>query len=453
MLAAIGAESIDELFAGLPNGGRMPALAIPGPASEIELAEWMGGLASANRTLPADRSFLGGGAYRHFVPALVRAVVSRPEFYAPYALSYSEVHQGTLQALYEYQSLMVALTGMECSNASLYDGASACAEGVMLARRLTGRGAVVVSAALNAGVRQVVRTYATGPGLDVRQAPYDSDSGATTGLEPLVDEHTAAVVIQYPNAFGVLEDVAAVAELARSRGALLVVQADPVALAMLRPPGELGADIVVGEGQPLGLALSCGGLSLGFLTTRLAYLDEVPGAVVEVARDQHGRRGFAVRDYGERDRSLLRERARSNVGTTSTLPAIAAAVYLAALGPHGLRRVAELAFHRTHYLAESLAALPGCRVRFSGPFFREFAVSVGTSADELADRVRARGFLAGLPLGRWYPELGDCLLLTCGEGTPRAAIDQFVATLSGEREGGAAPNGRDAARLALREPA
>jgi len=293
---------------------------------------------------------------------------------------------------------------------------------------VTGRADAIVSGALHPEVQEVIRTYAYGQGLQVRQVPWSPATGAMSAEEIArqLDPRVSAVVVQYPNVFGVIEDLLPLAEQVHAAGALLVVYADLVALALLKSPGDSGADIVVGEAQSLGLTVSCGGPSLGFFATRMDYLDEMPGVIVEACQDGEGRRGFAVRDYGARDRSLLRERAVSNVGTTSTLPAITTAAYLAALGPRGFRRVAELSFHRTHYLAERLSALAGCRVRFSAPFLGEVTLELPCRAAWFADGLRRRGFLAGLPLGGWYSGLDNCLLLGASECTAREALDHFA---------------------------
>ena len=433
MLETIGAETVEELFAAVPRGYRFPRLDLPEGLSEPEVAALFRGYAGANGALDTHSCFLGAGAYHHYTPALIPHLLFRSELYTAYTPYQPEVSQGTLQTIFEFQTMVARLFGMEVANASLYDGSTALAEAALMAARLRpGRRTLVVSEAVHPEYREVLATYVAGVGLRVVTVPFDRAAGATdrAALRSALDADSAAVLIQYPNFFGVIEPLEELAELAHGAGALAVASADPVALAVLRPPGELGVDIATAEGQPLGIPLLYGGPYVGLMATSMDNVRQMPGRLAGVARDAAGRRGYVL-TLKPREQDIRRERATSNICTNEALIATAVAIYLAALGPRGLREVAEQCYHRSHYLAAELARLPGFGPCFPGPFLREFALRTPRPAAELNRRLWERhGIVGGLDLGR-FPDLGldGGWLLTATELNSRADIDRLVAAV------------------------
>jgi glycine dehydrogenase subunit 1 len=429
MLAAIGVRSIEELFADVPEHVRFPALNLPTGISEIEARHELESLAAHN--LPVTGScFLGAGAYRHYVPAVVDAVLRRGEFYTAYTPYQPEISQGTLQAIFEYQTMICALTGMEVSNASHYDGATATAEAVIAAlnvHRLKRR-KVVVSPFLHPEYRAVVRTYTQGMGLEVTGDERIGELG-NCEIAELLDQDTACAIVQYPDFLGRIEDLIPLAEAAHAVGALLVVAANPVALGMLKPPGAMGADIVVGEGQGLGGGLNFGGPYLGFFATRMEYVRRMAGRLVGQTVDIEGKRGFVL-TLSTREQHIRREKATSNICTNEGLMALAAAVCMAALGRNGMRRVAELCYHKAHYAADRIAELPGYTVWRERPFFNEFVVRCpGPVAEINAHLLDEHGIIGGYDLGRDYPHLEGHMLLCVTEMNTREEIDLLVEAL------------------------
>jgi glycine dehydrogenase subunit 1 len=427
MLRATGRASIEELFAEIPEAVRLRRpLALPPALAEPELLAHLRAL--AERNAHADRlvCFLGGGAYDHVVPSVVWHLAGRAEFYTAYTPYQAEVMQGELQAGYEYQSMLCALTGMDVANASMYDGASATAEAAVMARDLTRRDEVVVSAAVHPHYRRTLETYVRHLGIKIRTLPHTDGLTDPAGVRDAVGAGTAAVVVQSPNVFGCLEDGAALAAAAHAAGALLVVAVtEPLSLGLVEPPGAWGADIVAGEGQPLGNHLSFGGPYLGMLATREAFVRRMPGRLVGATTDRDGRRGFVL-TLQTREQHIRREKATSNICTNEALNALAAAVYLAALGKSGLRRVAEVNARRAHYARTRLAAIPGVRPAFDAPVFNEFTLRLPVAPDTLNARLRERGILGGLALRRWYPEMEDAWLVCVTEARTRAQIDALV---------------------------
>lgn len=427
MLAALGLRSVEELFDVVPAAYRFPQLDLPEPLSELEARWELEALAGANYTTADGPCFLGAGAYRHFVPAVVDAILRRGEFYTAYTPYQPEISQGTLQAIFEYQTMICALTGMEVSNASHYDGATATAEAVITAinvHRLKRR-TVVVSPYVHPEYREVVRTYTQGMGLTI----IGDDDLPEPHLVERLDADTACVIVQYPDFLGRVEDFSMLAEAAHQVGALLVVVADPVALGLFKPPGEFGADIVVGEGQGLGLSLNFGGPYLGFFATRKEYVRQMAGRLVGQTVDIEGRRGFVL-TLSTREQHIRREKATSNICTNQGLMALAAAVYLAALGRSGLRRVAELCYHRAHYAARQIAQLSGYVVLDERPFFKEFVVRCPRPVAEINDFLMEKeGIIGGFDLGRVYPHLLNHMLICVTEMNPREEIDQLVEAL------------------------
>jgi glycine dehydrogenase subunit 1 len=436
MLAAIGADSIDALFADVPTSIRFPDLELPEPLSEMEVRWELENLAWANSPAGDGPCFLGAGAYRHYVPAVVDSVLRRGELFTAYTPYQPEISQGTLQAIFEYQTMICSLTGMEVSNASHYDGATATAEAVIAALSVhrSRRPKVVVSPFVHPQYRAVVRTYTQGMGLtiagDEREQPLEYDA-----LLELVDEETSCLIVQSPSFLGQIEELESAADAAHRKGALLVVVTDPIALGLFRPPGDYGADIVVGEGQALGGGLNFGGPYLGFFATRREHVRKMAGRVVGQTVDAEGRRGFVL-TLSTREQHIRREKATSNICTNQGLMALAAAVYLTAMGKRGLRQVAELCFHRAHYAAGRIGELSGFSVVKGQPFFKEFAVRCPKAVAEINRRLLDdNGIVGGYDLGRDYPGLQDHMLLCVTEMNPRQEIDALVEALAEVSEG------------------
>ena len=433
MLETIGVASVEELFADVPHVHRFPRLDLPQGMSEPEVAALFRRLGAANGALDTHSCFLGAGAYHHYTPAVVPHLLFRSELYTAYTPYQPEVSQGTLQTIFEFQTMVARLFGLEVANASLYDGSTALAEAALMAARLrAGRRTVVISEAVHPEYRQVVATYLSGIGLRIVAVPFDRDTGETDrdALAGALDGDTAAVLTQYPNFLGVIEPLQELVEMTHAAGALAVSSADPVALATLRPPGELGVDIATAEGQPLGIPLFYGGPYVGLLATSMRNVRQMPGRLAGVAHDGAGRRGFVL-TLKPREQDIRRERATSNICTNEALIATAVAIYLAALGPNGLREVADQCYHRSHYLAAELARLPGFSPRFSRPFLREFTLRTPRPPAEINRRLWERhGIVGGLDLGRFDLGLDGCWLLTATELNSRADIDRLVTALA-----------------------
>jgi glycine dehydrogenase subunit 1 len=415
MLAAIGVKSMDDLLVDIPKQLRMESLELPAGLSELETVAQISSLASRNRVFPDRLTFRGGGVYRRFIPAAVAAVTSKPEFYTAYTPYQPEASQGTLQAIFEYQTLIAELTGLDVSNASLYDGATAVAEAAMMASVETGRKEVLVAGYLHPEYIEVLRAFSEGRGLKVKK-----------GTEP--NSKTAAVVFQQPDFLGLLVDAPALTQRAHAAGALAIACVDPISLAILAPPGQYGADIAVGEGQQLGLTPSFGGPHLGFIACRKGLVRRLPGRLVGSSHDARGRRGFVL-TLTAREQHIRREKATSNICTNHSLCALAASVYLTYMGPDGLRHVADVSFKRAHALAERLSALPGWEMAFPDrPFLNEFPVRVPKSS-AIVKKLARKGILGGLQVNRWFRELKDVLTFTCTEVNDPRALDELVAVL------------------------
>jgi glycine dehydrogenase subunit 1 len=429
MLAAIGVTNIEELFADVPASVRFPKLNLPGPLSELEVMQELTDISEANAEAQHNPLFLGAGAYHHFSPALISQLLLRGEFLTAYTPYQPEVSQGTLQAMFEYQSMICALTGMEVANASHYDGATSMAEAVIMghSHHREKRRKVVISPAVHPHYRQVVRTYTQGMGLTIT-GDEDPQAGLTDLLGQ-VDKDTSLLIVQTPNFFGEIEDLSGVAEKVHTAGALLCVAVDPVSLGILQPPGPLGADIVVGEGQSLGIPLSFGGPYLGFFATRKDYVRKMAGRLVGEARDKEGRRGYVL-TLSTREQHIRREKATSNICTNQGLLALAATIYLSTLGKNGLRQVAELCWHKSHYAAAEIAKLPGYKVHGARPFFQEFVVECPIAVKDLNDYLfDEHGLIGGYDLGRDYPARQRQMLLCVTEMNRREQIDDLVEAL------------------------
>ena len=442
MLTTIGLDSVDDLFADIPASLRSSGLNLPPPESEAELSARLRALADRNRVELV--SFLGAGAYRHFTPAVVDQLLLRGEFYTAYTPYQPEISQGTLQTIYEYQSLMAELTGLDVVSASHYDGATATAEGALMSCRAARRERVLVGRGVHPHYRQTICTYFAGASLVADEIPFVADGPAagTTDLvalqRMLADpaHPVAGVVVANPSFLGLLEPMAEIGRLAHTAGALFVSVVEPVSLAVLATPGEYGADIAAGDGQPLGLPLSYGGPYLGILACREALVRQIPGRLVGMTADVDGRRAF-VMTLRAREQDIRREKASSNICTNQALCALAAAIYLAAIGPHGLRDVAALGAARAAQLEAALAAV-GVRRLHQGPYLNEFAISVPRAAAVHA-RLVERGILAGLPLADVIPDdpsLAEALLVCATEVTTPEEIAVFAAALGEELAGG-----------------
>jgi len=432
MLAVVGVERLEALFADVPERLRFPALDLPPRRSELEVERELQRIAAESSQLLERPGFLGAGTYHHYIPATVDSILRRGEFFTAYTPYQPEIAQGFLQATFEYQSMICELTGMDVSTASHYDGATALAEAVLLALSVSGgrRSKIVASANLHPQYREVVATYLRGTNAEL-VVPSSADTDATV-VAKLLDVDTAACIVQSPNYFGQLEPVAELAEQTHAVGALLIAVPDPVALGMFRAPGDEGADIVAAEGQGLGIASSFGGPHLGILATKQEHMRRTAGRLVGETVDAEGRRGYVL-TLATREQHIRREKATSNICTNAALTALAAAVYLATLGRSGLRRVAELCYHKSHYAAAQIAGLPGCRINPQAPdlpFFKEFVVGLPVSGERASRAIEAElGVLGGRPLGLDFADREDQLLLAVTERHTREDIDALVEVL------------------------
>lgn len=432
MLETIGVERLEDLFRDVPEHVRFPELDLPPPLSEVELVSALRQMAERNDSLGTCSGFLGAGTYRHFIPATVDYVLQRGEFYTAYTPYQPEMSQGMLQAMFEYQTMICRLTGMDVSNASHYDGATSLAEAVLLALDSAGaeRRQIVVSQGVHPHYRQVVATYLQG--TDAVLIEPDDPALPAADLVPLVDEKCAALVIQTPDFFGRLQDMDKIAEAAHARGALLIVLVDPISLGLFKPPGLYGADVVVADGQCLGISTSFGGPSLGIFATRRKHIRRMAGRIVGQTVDAEGQRGYVL-TLATREQHIRRARATSNICTNSALGALAAAAYLSTLGKQGLRRVAELCYHKSHYAASRIENIRGFKVNPDSPdtpFFKEFVVEMPLPVAEANAILRTEhGIIGGYDLGRSFPGQENRMLVAVTEMNTRAEIDRFVDAL------------------------
>jgi glycine dehydrogenase subunit 1 len=429
MLGVIGAASIDELLARVPPKARLARPLNVGPAlAESDLIRHLGALAAENADADSHVCFLGGGAYDHYIPSPINHLVARGEFFTAYTPYQPEASQGTLRSIYEYQTMIAELTGMDVANASIYDGASSLAEAALMARAATGRQEIVLATGVNPRYRRVVATY--GEGLAVRLRDVAAPAGVldTDAARKLVGPRTAALVVQSPNFYGSIEDLAAAADIAHAAGALLVVVADPVNLGVLEAPGRLGADVVVGDGQGLGVPLSYGGPYLGVFAAKQDFVRRMPGRLVGATVDRDGHRGFVL-TLQTREQHIRRDKATSNICTNVALCALMATIYVATLGKRGLARVGELSAAKAHYAADRLTQIPGVSLRFDAPFFNEFTLRLPKPPERVAARLAKARILAGIPLKAFDRRLADCLLVAVTEKRTKAEIDEFAEAL------------------------
>ena len=430
MLHQVGLNSAAELFDSNPKDLRLARkLNTTAALSEIELLAGFEKLATRNPGAQRT-SFLGAGAYQHYIPTIVDHIISRSEFFTAYTPYQPEISQGTLQAIFEFQTLVCQLTGMEVANASMYDGSTALAEAVLMAERVTKRSKVVACGAIHPEYLEVITTYVQHAGIELTQAPLDSETGQASDATNLLDDKTAALVVQSPNFFGCIEDVAALAEKAHSVGALLIVAiTESISLGLLKSPGACGADIVVAEGQSFGVPLSFGGPYVGLFGTREKYARQSPGRLVGEAYDKEGRRGFVL-TLATREQHIRREKATSNICTNEGLIALAATVYLETMGRRGLQEVAAQCTQKTAYAAKRIGELEGFSLPFTGPRFNEFVVRAPVAAKHLLSRLASEGKITGgLPLSRYYPDRPNDFLVCVTEMNSRADIDALVEGL------------------------
>jgi glycine dehydrogenase subunit 1 len=429
MLATIGVDSVDELFAQVPEPLRLDRpLALERGLGEAEVYERLAALAERNADAEEQVCFLGAGMYDHYVPAIVDAIVQRSEFLTPYTPYQPEISQGGLQAMFEFQTAMSELTALPVSTAGLYEGPSSVASAGYLAIGATGRRRFVVSRGLHPHSRETLATYSRGYGAEIAEVGLEDGVTEAAALAEAVDGETAAVFLQNPNFLGAIEDVEALAATARAHGGLLVVACDPMTLGVLRPPGECGADIALGEGQPLGNRLDYGGPSFGFFCGSERLMRKMPGRIAGETEDVDGRRGFVLA-LQTREQHIRREKATHNICTAQALNALAATIHLVWLGREGFRELGELLVGRTAYARERLAALEGVEPLHGAPVAREFAVRLDAPVDRVLERCAERGIAAGYPLGHDYPEYEDGLLVAITERRSRDQIDALAAAL------------------------
>src|SRR5215204_1751322 len=431
MLEAMGLGSAEELFDSIPQDLRLQRpLNTPAALSEIELLETFEEMGARNAG--ARRvSFMGGGAYSHYVPTIVDHILSRSEFFTAYTPYQPEISQGTLQTIFEFQTLVCQLTGMEVANASMYDGSTALAEAVLMAERVTKRSKAIASSAAHPEYLEVVRTYVQHAGIHLEVVPFDERTGQSwKSLAEAVDDQTAALVVQSPNFFGCVEDVSALADAAHAKGALLVVViTEAMSLGLLKSPGACGADIVVAEGQSFGVPLSFGGPYLGLFATREKYARQIPGRLVGEAYDKQGRRGFVL-TLATREQHIRREKATSNICTNEGLIALAATVYLETMGRRGVQEAAKQSAQKAAYAAREISKLKGYSLPFTGPYFNEFVVRAPGKAVELLARLgREKGIDGGIALSRFIPDRSNDFLVCVTETNSREQIDALVSAL------------------------
>ncbi|MGL6076816.1 MAG: aminomethyl-transferring glycine dehydrogenase subunit GcvPA [Fimbriiglobus sp.] len=430
MLESIGEPSIDALFSGIPSELRLKRpLNVPPAMTEIELERHIHGLARKNESPATHVSFLGGGAYDHFIPAVVDVIAARSEFYTAYTPYQAEASQGTLQAVFEYQTLMCQLTGMDVANASLYEAGSGVAEAVLMAMSITGRtGEVLIAETVHPEYRQTLTTYLANLPATVKVLPCPGGTLDPATVKAAVNDQTIAVVAQSPNFFGHLEAMAAISEAGKSTGALFISVFDPVSLGLLKKPGEYGADIAVGEGQGIGNPLHFGGPYLGILTCRNEYARKIPGRLVGETTDKNGNRCWVL-TLQTREQHIRREKATSNICTNQGLFALRAAVHLTALGPVGLKETAELCLQKAHYAATELTKIPGVKLKFAAPFFKEFTLDLPKNPQEVLSHLHAAGFHAGLATSRWYAAHPYGLIVAVTEKRTKTEIDALATAL------------------------
>ncbi len=431
MIAAIGLNDLEDLFSDIPDSIRLQReLDLPPALAESEVISHLNALAAKNRHFQNCRSFMGAGIYDHFIPSIIKHVTGRSEFYTSYTPYQPEISQGVLQAIFEYQTMICQLTGMDVANASMYDGGTAVAEGAVMGCGATRRSKVLVSRSVNPFYRAVLQNYFQSRGLELEEIPILEGCTDRASLEKMIDKEVATVVLQQPNFFGLVEKMEGIADLVHEQKAVFMVSADPISLALLKAPAEYGADIVVGEGQGLGVPASFGGPVLGIMAAREKFVRQMPGRIAGETVDSEGNRGYVL-TLQTREQHIRREKAASNICSNEALVALGASVYLAAMGPQGLREVAEQCLQKANYAREKISALDGYSVAFPGSNFKEFAVTVPGNPHELNRHLLDSNILGGIELSPLYPELENTLLIAVTEKRTREEIDNLVREMEG----------------------
>ncbi len=429
MLDALGIQSVDELFADIPEEVRFKGeLKISEALSEPDLVKYFQGLSNKNVNFSTHVNFLGAGVYQHYIPSVVNHMLLRGEFFTAYTPYQPEISQGELQAIFEFQTMVCELTGMEVANSSMYDGATSLAEAAMMAAGHTGKKRVITSRTVHPEARGVLKTYAYGQGVDLLEVGYNSE-GVTdlAALEAMIDENTAAVVVQYPNFLGNVEDLTAIEKIVHGKGSLLIVSSNPLALGVLEAPGKLGADIVVGDMQPFGIPASFGGPHCGYFATSSKLMRKMPGRIVGQTKDENGKRGFVL-TLQAREQHIRREKATSNICSNQALLALAASISLTALGKQGVQEMAMMNLQKAHYAKQALKA-KGLEVVFTSPFFNEFVVKLSKPVAEVNKQLVERGIIGGYDLGIDYPELARHMLIAVTELRTKEEIDTLAQEL------------------------
>ncbi|SHE46337.1 glycine dehydrogenase (decarboxylating) alpha subunit [Seinonella peptonophila] len=431
MLEKIGVRSIEELFSDIPSQIRLKrSYQLPEPLAEFSLMKHMKQLANMNQSLEDYTSFLGAGVYQHHIPSVVGHIISRSEFYTAYTPYQPEISQGELQAIFEFQTMIAELTGMEVANSSMYDGATALAEAANVAAAVTKQKKILISGALHPESREVLQTQAKGFGLQLIDIPLVDEVTNLEILRKSIDDQTAAVIVQFPNFYGSLETFADLAELIHQHKGLFIVQANPMALAIIEPPGAWGADIVVGDAQPFGIPTSYGGPHCGFFTTTKKLMRKIPGRIVGQTVDEDGNRGYVL-TLQAREQHIRRDKATSNICSNQALNALAAAVYMSTFGKEGLQQVAKLNYDKAHYAAERLTSIPGVSLVNQSPFFHEFVIHFSKPAAAICRDLLSKKIFAGFDLGKIDLTRNHQLLVAVTEVRTKAEIDQFAVALEG----------------------
>lgn len=428
MLKIIGVEKFEDLIVKIPESVRLKKdLELPEKLSEYEVSKLLSKYAAKNVSADTHVSFMGGGAFDHFIPAIVSSIIERPEFKTAYTPYQAEVSQGTLQAMYEFQSMICALTGMEVSNASLYDGGSALAEACLMAQNHTKKKEILIAGTINPYYIQVMKTIGTGRELEFKVFADDDGTCDLNALKNEISENTAAVVVQQPNAYGTIEDVYEIEKIAHSTKALYIVSVNPISLGLLEAPGNYNADVVVGEGQPLGIPLNFGGPYLGLFACKKQFVRKIPGRIAGMTTDTDGNKAYVL-TLQTREQQIKREKATSNICTNQGLFMLAATVYMATLGKEGISKVARHSHAKANYLASKIKELPGYSIAIDKPFFNEFLVDTPKDAGKIIREAANHGFLAGIDTSRF----SDCkkgMLIAVTEKRTKEEMDQFVDIL------------------------
>jgi glycine dehydrogenase subunit 1 len=426
MLDAIGISSIEELFSDIKSPLRPKSFDIPDGLSESQVVSYLHCLSLKNAS--HLKSFLGAGFYDHYIPAAVDAITGRSEFYTAYTPYQPECSQGWLQAIYEYQTAICQLTGLDCSNASLYDGGTALYEAAMVAIRATGRNKIIMDSGVNLIYRTMLYTYTSNLNIEFIETPVVHGQSAREDIYRHLDEKTAAVIVQNPNFFGAIDDHSDIVEKAHAKGALAIMSVYPISLGILKAPGQIGVDIATGEGQSLGMPLSFGGPYLGFMACRQSLLRKMPGRIVGATVDRDGKRGFVL-TLQAREQHIRRQKATSNICSNEALCALRASVYLSLVGKKGITDIAQLNHDKSEYMKNAISRISNVQVKKSSPTFNEFTIVLNKNADVVVEKMIDRGFAAGFPLGRFYKGMNNYLLIAVTEKRTKQEIDDFVEAL------------------------